>query len=57
MPPVLSVTVTVSGKVPAWVGMPLKVRDAALNVRPLGSVPVWVTVYGAMPPAIVSACE
>ena len=57
MPPVLSVTVTVSGKVPAWVGMPLKVRDAALKVRPFGSVPVWVTVYGAMPPAIVSACE
>jgi hypothetical protein len=32
------------------------VRVAALKVRPVGSAPVWVTVYGAMPPAIVSTC-
>ena len=54
VPPVLSVAVTLMLNVPACVGVPLKVRVAALKVSPAGSAPVWVTVYGAMPPTIVS---
>ncbi len=56
VPPVLSVTVTPRLNVPACVGVPAKVRVAALKVMPAGSVPVNVVVYGAMPPLTVSTC-
>ena len=49
----LSVTFTVTGELPAVVGVPLTVQPVSVN--PAGSVPVIEHVYGEVPPVAVIA--
>ena len=49
-----SVTVTVNDEVPTVVGVPL--MPPSRNVRPSGSVPCAVNVYGPFPPEAVNVC-
>jgi hypothetical protein len=50
----LSVTRTVTAKLPAWVGVPLK-APLLLNTMPAGSAPdTRAKLYGAVPPVAES---
>ena len=51
MQPFASVAVTVKGKVPVCVGVPESVAVAALNVMPVGSVPVNANVMVPIRPS------
>jgi hypothetical protein len=54
--PLASVTVTVTGEQPTVVGVPVIVAVVGVvcvNIRPGGSDPLWLNVYGAVPPLAV----
>ena len=54
----LSDTITVNGKEPAAVGVPLMTPVAGLSTRPAGNAPDETDhVYGAVPPAAATVDE